>query len=487
MSFDTKRASRKIVERIVITGDLVLQTPTHFGNGEEDPYVDLPLTLDAYDGRPMITGTSLAGALRNALRERLDGYASSSEKAESPVVKLFGGRRGEAQERQSLLIVEDALCTEQKPLIELRDGVAIDPGSGAAAQGLKYDLQLLSAGTKFQLGFELLVPVDEAEALRAALAVSLHLLAAGEIYLGARKRRGFGKCQVEHWKVWRYDLTTAAGLKGSLAHDHPNWLDALSPKDGSDIAQLLGAPNALSEIPDRREFFELEGDFQLDGSLLIRSGFEALTGPDVMHLQSRRNASLAPIISGTSLAGVMRARALKIAQTLAGGPLGASPTMVEKLFGYGPKDKNDDETDGRASRVEVYEQVVEAPSPAWAQQRVRIDRWTGGALDTGLFAEAPLEAGKVKLIVRIRKPADSEAAFLLYVWKDLWASDLPIGGEGSVGRGRLKGLGGKLRRQVGGKFQEWTLASNGALQGADPEAVSWFKGCNAALQAKVKS
>ena len=116
------RKSRQIVERIVIQGELILVSPASFGNGEEDPYVDLPVSWDAYDGRPMIPGTSLAGALRNILRERQYGYRQPA-KANSMVVRLFGARREAANERQSMLIVDDALAKEKEIFLELRDGV----------------------------------------------------------------------------------------------------------------------------------------------------------------------------------------------------------------------------------------------------------------------------------------------------------------------------------------------------------------------------
>lgn len=38
--------SRRIKERIVIEGVLVLQTPAHFGNGDADDLSDMPLLLD---------------------------------------------------------------------------------------------------------------------------------------------------------------------------------------------------------------------------------------------------------------------------------------------------------------------------------------------------------------------------------------------------------------------------------------------------------
>ena len=56
-------------KRIVITGTLVLDTPAHFGNGDAEGLTDMPLLYDPLDGSPLLTGASIAGALRNYLRE----------------------------------------------------------------------------------------------------------------------------------------------------------------------------------------------------------------------------------------------------------------------------------------------------------------------------------------------------------------------------------------------------------------------------------
>lgn len=62
--------ARKITKRIVIEGDSVLETPTRFGNGDRDGLTDLTISRDALDGRPLLPGASIAGALRSYLRTR---------------------------------------------------------------------------------------------------------------------------------------------------------------------------------------------------------------------------------------------------------------------------------------------------------------------------------------------------------------------------------------------------------------------------------
>jgi hypothetical protein len=44
------------------------------------------------------------------------------------------------------------------------------------------------------------------------------------------------------------------------------------------------------------------------------------------------------------------------------------------------------------------------------------------------------------MLIAIQQPTDAEIGLLLLLLKDLWTGDLPLGGEISVGRGRLQGI-----------------------------------------------
>ena len=107
------------------------------------------------------------------------------------------------------------------------------------------------------------------------------------------------------------------------------------------------------------------------------------------------------------------------------------------------------------------------------QSRVSIDRFTGGALDTALFNEAPQFGGAVTLSLELRNPADHELGLLLLLIKDLWTGDLPIGGEASVGRGRLRGRAARLTLHLpAGEPQRWTLAESGGVLTVDGDVAA---------------
>jgi len=433
--------SRKIVERIVVEGDLILETPACFGSSEGDSLTDMPLALDPLEGRGLLTGTSLAGALRAYLRERELGYWRVGDS--SALHNRLFGRQEDDEGEQSWVITYDALSHE-RPQVELRDGVAIDPKTRTAERKKKFDIELLEAGTCFPLRVELLISQDQdRNALLEGLAIALQGLENGEIALGARKRRGFGQCRVTRWRVTRYDLTTPAGL---LA-----WLDqASTPQCGSRIADLLGVKAHL----DKREAFTIEATFGLDGSLLIRSGQGEANAPDMVHLHSRRNGQLVPVLSGTSLAGALRARALRIAQTV-GTPEKAKP-LVNDLFGLRVQSAQDEP---RASRLITTETEIGSPLNL-VQTRVKIDRFTGGSFPTALFSEQPVWGKRdtsIYVRITIQQPTKAHIGLALLLLKDLWTGDLPLGGEISVGRGRLKGREATLTYKCPDTTRRWTI------------------------------
>ncbi len=468
--FWSPETSRRIITRIVVEGDLVLQTPAHFSNGDTDELTDMPLLVDPLDSKtPLLTGASIAGALRAYLRERERGYGQHADRSSASVL-LFGSLKGDDEGEQSPLIIEDALGKPGTFGIEMRDGVGIDPKSRTAREDRLFDLQLWQAGTTFSLRFELLIrESDDADALKRALATALMGFNDGGITLGARKRRGYGRVTVAGWRVKTYDLTQADGLLDWIRNgDKP----LTSMKSVSDIKTALGV-RALMD--DHRKFFHINATFLLDGSLLIRSGSgQDDRGPDMVHLHTRQaNGARKPILSGTSLGGALRARALKIANTLDAN--GRAQTLIDEMFGVEMRQG----VQPKASRVVVTETVVQNARTDLVQNRVSIDRFTGGARETALFSEQPAFGGNdttLTVDIRLINPKDHEIGLLLLLLKDLWTGDLPLGGESSVGRGRLKGKRVILTYQSDQIPRTWEIIANGQglIISGDRDALERF-------------
>lgn len=447
--------SREITERIHISGCLTLMTPTHLGNGavRGDALVDMALLLDEADGTPFIPGTTIAGALRAYLRTRLGGHRATREAA--PVVTLFGPARCEDDPtlEQSALIIDDAtvaLDAAGRPRFAttLRDGVRIDPTTNLAfiddhGNGAKYDMELLEAGTSFDLHLELLGTARHPAAeVLPYLVQALEGLETGEIRLGLRKRRGLGRVTVADWRMSRYRMNTPAELCAWL--ETPSW----AHRNGTAVARVRDLVPAAAAVADSRRTLRLAATFSLaESSVLIRSGFGRLDGgPDVEQLHVRQaDGARMPVIPGTSWAGVLRHRATRIANTIAGANVDTTPAqLVDDLCGWTPEDNR--LARGSASRLLVDDSPI-LDGQSLYQTRVRIDRFTGGALDAHLFDEAPvygLPATTVTLKLQVQDPTAADIGLLLLLLKDLWTQDLPVGGEAAVGRGRLTGMNAEL-------------------------------------------
>ena len=466
-------ASRKIAERVIVEGDIVLQTPAHFGNGDSTDLTDMPLLTDPADEKtPLLTGATLAGALRSYLRERELGIGASERAKDetkgidaSASVLLFGGKKQDENGEQSPLIIEDARGKNYR--VEMREGVAIDGKSRTAAHDKLYDVQVWHAGTRFPTRFELVIrQSDDANALKSAFAMALEGLQNGAVRFGMRKARGLGKVHVERWRVQDYVLRDEKGAPDVQAvmkwlRDGNLELTRGDEKNGQgageqDIWKALGF--SKPDETDARHVFQMHAEFWLDGSLLIRSqGGKDDKGPDMAYLRARQaNTDEMPILSGTSLGGALRARALKICNTLVGDNKNqVGENFVNELFGIAERGMT-----AKASRFRVSEHVIENAKTDLVQNRVSIDRFTGGARDTALFNEQPAFGGtmtKLKMELEIRKPRDAEIGLLLLLLKDLWTGDLALGGESSVGRGRLRGTSATLTEKNGAAPKIWNI------------------------------
>jgi CRISPR/Cas system CSM-associated protein Csm3 (group 7 of RAMP superfamily) len=226
---------------------------------------------------------------------------------------------------------------------------------------------------------------------------------------------------------------------------HPNVPISLN------IAKALNVDPSVQYAPNA---CTIEATFVLAGSLLIRSGqHDQGKAPDVVHLTSKRSGDNQPIISGTSLAGVLRHRATKIINTLH-----LKDTVVQEMFGYEATYAKQTGTPGKASRLTVFESVIEQTKEL-VQTRIAIDRFTGGALHGALLQEQPIFGGKVTLKFELRDPKNYEVGLLLLLLKDLWTEDLPIGGSSSVGRGRLKGQVATITFNTS-TSQKWKIEQN---------------------------
>lgn len=252
--------SHTLIDRLVLVEyRLTCRTGLHIGTGKSADLTgsDQPVMRDR-SGRPLVPGSSLRGVMRAGIESfcntlELDAVRSLVEKipADSPdsfakrwqdldLVKRLFGAAAEARggfSYSSRLQISDALCQNEIP-VELRDGVGIDRERRTAAQGVKFDLEVVPAGTHFQGRIRIKNPADYELGF---LAQALWMLDQGLLLLGGKSARGLGWIQVEVSAPRSLDarsLLSGAGRSeaadgeavfGSIEDRLGTWLSTLSP------------------------------------------------------------------------------------------------------------------------------------------------------------------------------------------------------------------------------------------------------------------
>lgn len=234
----------RLVNREHIRGELVAVTALRVGAGKsfDVAATDQPILRDAR-GQPFIPGSSLKGALRSALERILQGLDAGTLDAcdifdddHRCTAKLEAKRKKDKEEGKSedisfedirdttcmvcglfgssllagRLFVHDLPVVDEEARSEIRDGVGIHRDLRTAQEGIKYDLEAVSPGTRFRLDLTL----ENANEVQVALTLKLlDLLDEGEVLLGGLTSRGLGRVRLDKLEIQHTDAAQLLGIR----------------------------------------------------------------------------------------------------------------------------------------------------------------------------------------------------------------------------------------------------------------------------------
>lgn len=442
------RNQDRIIGKVILRATLTNESPLLIGRGSGDA-VDIEV-MRLPDGKPYIPASSIAGCLRS-FSSGQDGY--------------FWGRTGrndkngksEQHPLQSHVRFDDLIpeASSKPEDVVMRDGVKIDHRTGTAEDKKKYDYQVVEPGVSFPFCAEITLRASMEDDLEAFIKGVKASLESPHFRIGANTNTGFGKVTCTDFQGFHFQFPGHAEA----------WFEYLE-KGSISISEM---PIEIEPEQLGKGSFSIEATFRLKSSLMI--GAYGIKGnePDKSQLKSRDRH----VLPGKSIRGAIRHRAVKIWNTL-GKPL----SQIDDLFGF----VSEDEKDQKRSRLRVEEfRFQENEVTPMVQNRIRIDRFTGGVIDGALFNSEPVwtkGAEQIKLTFTILKDATpDEKKLLLLLLKDLWLEDLAIGGEKNVGRGILTGL----RAEVWNDGQKFTAFNR---NGQGPE-LEFTAGSAAALNTLV--
>ena len=398
-------------------------------------------------GTVMIPGTTVAGALRQLARRHPD-----------PAVRaLFGG-----PDQASELLIADAD-------VELPDGVTDWPTrvrgglsrhTGAAAAGVLHAWEVIPAGSAVRV--HLSVHSDSSDT-EQALRLLCREVTAGGLRLGRATSRGAGHlCNAAAPRIsGAHCLTTRDGLLSWLTRtgtDNPDWQrNQPAALSGELVLTLHWRPVTgmllTADAPAR---------FEVDGRVT------EVAVPRLRYLETDAGPAWVPYLTGTAVAGALRARASRIARTVTTQTswtadtslrtqIQTEPPLLRRLFGDTQRAAtlSVQDTHRRTGLTpQQYQDLQDDTATPAAlatvgrrRSHIALDRWSGAVAAGRLFNVLSADAdpdGWEPLTLRLdltrlsAGQGDAACCLLAIVLAEAATGTLPLGGRGTRGLGHIE-------------------------------------------------
>ena len=397
----------KLITSILYKVNAITVSPLSIKDGEDS------LIVNESTGKAFIPGSSIAGAFRNYYENYICRDCNDDSSA------LFGG----SETGMSKVICYDAfpLGDANKEIISSRPGIRIDRQTLSAAEtetgsGSKFTRTFLNEGIQFVFVFELnnYNEDDDFKKDQQQLENLIAAFAAGDILLGSNKTSGFGRFKVNLIEKVAYDLTNYEDMFRYLSKD---------TKASNITVSVLN-----KQLPSKNIRFKVSAKTTtplLIKDEIIRSSDE----PDGINI---KNGSGDFIIPGTSLKGILRSRAEKLAKTFSS----IDDTLITNIFGI----ESNDEDKAHISRLTCFDTKINDAKEG-IYNKIKIDYFTGGVKQHALMQEETVMGDlEIECIINTfgLKNLIREVGLLLLVFRDLCTESLSVGGGYAVGRGYIK-------------------------------------------------
>ena len=441
-----KRGNR-IRLRIYIGISGELSSPLLIGSGKEEQ-TDMDVLM-THDKVPYIPGSALAGVLRNYIENHMGGQEADNLFGTSGWgISLDNREQPEGIEYQSRILVYDTLL--YNAYVTRRDGVRLDEYK-TSEERKKYDMQVVEDGARFLIRLEIIVREHQVEALGGLDKAIQHDLrqveffingiAKGNLRLGARSSRGFGRLKDHEAGYWIFQMDNREDFLTWLHWDSNSVLDSgtkfdleKTAIDTKDSMHCLVIPLKIKNTILVRQYNAWAwGGTQGDGNFQT-ADYGQITLYD-------GNA----VIPGSTWSGAIRSYvASRVNEFLGFSGWQRAQEALDCFFGTWSQDTSI--KDRRASRV-IFEETKIKGGHGQPAARNAIDRFTGGTGEGKLYKEIFWVKGSVDLEIRWSDYGFNEmeqkilCGLLLWAVYGLWNGLLSVGGETGVGRGIFEPAG----------------------------------------------
>lgn len=408
--------SNNISKKILYYINISCKTPICVANGN-DGETDNDVLRD-YNGNPFVSGSTLAGAFRDYFgymkyEDCIFGYSASD------------GING----RMSQLFISDLRFNTESIKVHVRNGVELSD-SKTAITGHKFDYEVVDSGVNGQFIMELIIrdgDKDSEEEKKKQIYRILNGLESGEIRLGTKKNRGFGRLVIKKISVKEFTKD--------------NILDYRDAYNQNIYSKLEDSKDEIIGHTSLDKYIKICVPLKLEGGISIRE-YSAIKGlPDFIHIKANNT----PVIPGTGIAGAIRHRIKSILDEL---EIKNSDKILNKCFGY---------VDGNKAHISniIFDESKIEKAHDLQVVRNAISRFECATKDGALYKELASFEGTTEINIMVKrniKWSDNQdkdncditnlaVGLLLLAIKDIQNGYLPVGGQTAIGRGILSNNG----------------------------------------------
>lgn len=438
---------------------LEAETPLIIGSGNKNTLTDSTILKDV-NGFPYIPGTSIAGVVRHLIDEKQqNGYFGirSAKKSKQDSSKGSDIIFSEAKIVDFNGKVRDGFFSEENnsELFKLysrfpkRNHVCITE-KGVAKEHGKFDEEVIIKGTRFAFDIEMVAKSADTDDAEKFFGQVLDILHCEVFRLGGGTRNGFGKMSVVEIRKRKLDLCSPSDLEAylssssSLSSDYSAYEWKPCSSEGTLAADWIKYELTLTP----RDFFLFGsgiGDDEVDDTPTRESfvRWNGLTGKVI------RDAILIP---AASLKGAVSHRVAFYYNLKKGNYAmnklpedfkdwtGNQNNAVRLLFGYQDDDGATPQRRGNC----LFSDIIAEAGEDKILNHVKIDRFTGGAMDGALFSEKVVENKDLefKTTILVKKSEEEGYAEALDCLEkaldDIDRGTLTLGGGSGRGHGAFK-------------------------------------------------
>jgi len=405
-------------------------TPLKTASGKSDFFVDEPVLKD-WNGLPMILGTSIAGVLRKSFKGEKSNIFG--EKSGSRLLVSNAHLLDENQKLHHSLGIENRTEFLQRySSLPIREHTAITH-RGVAKEHSKFDEEVVFAGSRFKFELEF-IGDEEDEAIWQTI---LELLKSPLFRLGGGSSKGFGEMKV-------VSCLESSYIIGKNYQDKPS---DLNKSIGKEIKLESSSDVCIYKItlkPD--SFFSFGAGFGDDEVDDVSVTEEIVKWNKEQQGYFSKKQLLLP---ASSLKGALSHRVAfhynKIKKIYADKIdledfdkyIGENNEAVATIFGASKSHKF--EGKGKALFSDIFQEFNEDEVKIF--DHVKIDRFTGGAIESALYNEkvnAQKDSWNIEIVLEKALDKDIEKAFQDSL-DDLCKGLLPLGGKVNRGHGIFEG------------------------------------------------